>query len=148
MKRTLAIADLMKERGKGGVAEQCDQYLAAEGVPFIRLDRHEQLAAKYLGFSVQAAGLPDRIVFIPARRPWRKNDWLVRTVVMESFADALAPISSAIAIEYKRPRRGRISAAQKAFDRLCGEIGLSHTFITGLDELKRIIPPKSEWMKR
>ena len=151
MKHPLTITDLMTERGPNGVARQCDDYLRAEGIMFVCLDRHEQLAAKHLGFSLQDKGVCDRIVFVPHGRPWRHVGDV--QLFLSTITDAKSGIrygtcAGAVAIEYKRPNRGRISAAQKAFARECAEIGLPHAYITGLDELKLLIPPKSEWMKR
>ena len=143
MKRKPTIADLMTEQA---VETACLQYLAVEGIPFIRLNQSENLVAARVGYKV-GGKVADCIAFVPAMRPWRLavDAGPVETVLIDpddSQYRQCGPVGTGIVLEFKRPRRGRISQAQKDFAEVCRSAAIPHAFVSSIEQLQRIIPPR------
>ena len=143
MKRKLTIADLTTELH---VETACLRYLAVEGIPFIRLNQAENLVAARVGYKV-GGKVADCIAFVPAMRQWRLavEAGPVETVLIDPDDPQYAhcgPVATGIVLEFKRPHRGRISQAQKDFAEVCRSASIPHAFVSSIEALQRIIPPK------
>ena len=143
MKRKLTIADLMTEQA---VETACLQYLAVEGIPFIRLNQAENLVAARVGYKI-GGKVADCVAFVPAMRQWRLavEASPVETVLIDPDDPQYrqcGPVGTGIVLEFKRPHRGRISQAQKDFADLCRSNAIPHAFISSIEALQRVIPPR------
>ena len=143
MRRTPSLT----ERGPHGVERTCIDYLVAEKIPHVRLNRREQAVYAALGFSVQNAGAADCIAFVPAGRAMRlpldcyaaEATW---EIICVGEVPRLADVAVPFMIDWKRQTGAKYSAGQLETQRMCRENGIPHAFIHSLDELKAIIPPR------
>ena len=144
-KLTIAMADFLKEHD---VEKCCLDYLAVEGIPFIRLNQAENLVAARVGRKVGPGKVADCIAFVPAMRQWRlavDASSPVETVLIDPDDPKYrqcGPVGTAIVLEFKRPHRGRISQAQKDFAEVCRSASIPHAFVSSIEALQRIIPPR------
>jgi len=120
-------------------------YLAAEGILAIRLNSG---VAERDGRRIALApeGTADIVAQIPSERPvcWPPTSRVALslrpggTTTLECWAAIICWI------ECKKPARGTLSAAQRAFRELVEREGAPYIKARSLDDVMRVIPPKKE----